>query len=132
MAEIPVLAAYPFDGRYSLRDHSCFDTVYVHLSRPTSHGGRVRVTGAVNRADGLAEIQVSDTGVGMSEEVLARLFDITQNKSQLGTDMEKGSGLGLILCRELLAMQGQDLHISSREGEGTVVRITLPLWQEDE
>jgi two-component system, sensor histidine kinase and response regulator len=72
------------------------------------------------------EIIVEDTGVGISMDVLERLFTIEMKCFSLGTDNEKGTGLGLILCQEFTKMMGGRIHANSRIGEGSQFVITLP------
>ncbi|MDR7129582.1 signal transduction histidine kinase/Tfp pilus assembly protein PilF [Algoriphagus sp. 4150] len=78
--------------------------------------------------NGLIVWTVKDQGVGMKEEqinaVLSRGYVISD--STLGTKKEKGSGLGLQICKEFIRMNGGDLHIKSKEGGGTKVSIKIP------
>ena len=73
------------------------------------------------------EITVSDNGVGMSEETLNKLFSIDRNVAKLGTADEKGSGLGLILCKEFIEKHGGEIWIESEPGKGSAFKFTLPL-----
>ncbi|MCB9249068.1 MAG: HAMP domain-containing histidine kinase [Ignavibacteriales bacterium] len=72
------------------------------------------------------EISVSDSGVGMSEEDLAKLFRIDVHHTSVGTAQERGTGLGLILCKELLVKNNGDIKVESVLGEGTTFTFTLP------
>ena len=72
-------------------------------------------------------LEVKDEGVGMSEEQLKKLFDFNVRSSTPGTVEEKGSGLGLLLCKEFAEANGGSLEVYSRRGEGTTIRIKLPL-----
>jgi signal transduction histidine kinase len=65
-------------------------------------------------------IKVQDTGVGMTEKKIADLFDISTNRSSVGTAKEKGSGLGLILCKELIAKVNGLIEVTSKPGMGSV------------
>ncbi len=81
-------------------------------------------------AEGLgsqALIRVSDTGVGMSQEVLATLEKFGQPESTPGTDQEIGTGLGLQVARDLVEKNGGILNIESTQGKGTVITFTLPI-----
>ena len=70
-------------------------------------------------------ITVTDSGVGMSEETLNSLFKMNSNKSAVGTAGEQGSGLGLLICRELLEKNGSTIDVTSSEGVGTSVMFTV-------
>jgi PAS domain S-box-containing protein len=72
------------------------------------------------------EVQVSDTGVGMSPEQMNNLFRIDKSVSTKGTNDESGTGLGLILCKEFINKNGGDIKISSIPGEGSTFKFTLP------
>ena len=67
----------------------------------------------------LYRISVTDTGIGMSEEQIRNLFRLDSRQSSRGTADEQGSGLGLIVCKELLEKHGSELHIESEEGKGS-------------
>jgi PAS domain S-box-containing protein len=73
------------------------------------------------------EICVSDNGVGMSKEKLGELFSKGKKKSTLGTSKEKGSGLGLMLCRDFVILLGGELWAKSEEGKGSSFYFTLPM-----
>jgi signal transduction histidine kinase len=62
---------------------------------------------------------VTDTGTGMSEEQMRNLFRLDKSLSHRGTAGEQGSGLGLIVCRELLQKHGSALNVESKEGLGS-------------
>ncbi|MBP7461950.1 MAG: hybrid sensor histidine kinase/response regulator [Candidatus Delongbacteria bacterium] len=69
---------------------------------------------------------VSDTGIGIPEENLSRLFRIDHKFSTPGTAGERGTGLGLILCHELAGILGGELRIESPSGQGTRVSLIVP------
>ena len=73
------------------------------------------------------EIAVSDNGVGMNEETQNKLFKLGTNKSTNGTAKEKGSGLGLILCKEFVEKQNGNIWVESELGKGSVFKFSLPL-----
>lgn len=76
--------------------------------------------------DKTIEVSVIDNGRGIESESLNKLFDISQTRSSRGTFNEKGSGLGLLLCKELLEKMHGTIAISSELGMGTIVTFTLP------
>ncbi len=69
---------------------------------------------------------VSDTGIGMTKEMQKRLFKLDEPQSRLGTDGEKGTGLGLLVCLEFIQLLDGKLEVSSHEGEGSTFCIFLP------
>lgn len=71
-------------------------------------------------------IQVKDTGVGISPEHLEKLFKIEEHFTTRGTQDEKGTGLGLLLSKELVEKNKGRLQVESIWGEGTTFTITLP------
>jgi signal transduction histidine kinase len=70
-------------------------------------------------------ISVTDTGIGMSHEQTKSLFRLDRKQSRPGTASEQGSGLGLIVCNELLQKHGSQLHIESEEGRGSRFWFTV-------
>lgn len=75
------------------------------------------------------EITVSDNGVGMNDEILDKLFKIDKNVTDNGTANEKGSGLGLILCKEFVDRHGGRIWIESLAGKGSAFKFSLPYGQ---
>jgi len=71
-------------------------------------------------------VSVLDSGVGMTEDEMARLFRIDSVFTKLGTNNEKGTGLGLILCKEFAERHGGTIWVESAEGEGSKFSFTLP------
>ncbi|MDH6343811.1 signal transduction histidine kinase [Parabacteroides sp. PFB2-12] len=90
----------------------------------TDHGGEVRLE-IQPEANGRYRITVADTGTGMSREQQESLFRIDRQRSRAGTAGESGSGLGLIVCRELIEKHGSSLHLTSEEGKGSRFWFTL-------
>ncbi len=90
----------------------------------TPAGGRITVR--AGRNDSHVDISVSDTGTGMSEEEIRQLFNEEMTISKSGTDMEKGTGLGLLLCQEFTRLHQGEIQVNSRPGEGSTFLIRLP------
>ena len=78
-------------------------------------------------ADDLVVIKVSDNGVGINEETLSELFKVDKVQSTPGTKKETGTGLGLILCKELVEKQNGNMWVESKEDEGTTFYFSLPV-----
>jgi len=91
----------------------------------TRVGGEINVS--VKPEHNQVEITISDNGVGMKEEIREKLFKIATNNSSRGTANEKGSGLGLILCKEFVEKHGGTIWVESEEGKGSDFKFTLPL-----
>jgi PAS domain S-box-containing protein len=72
-------------------------------------------------------ITVQDTGVGMEQETIDKLFRIDVSHTALGTANEPGTGLGLILCKELVEKQGGKIWVESKIDEGSTFHFTLPV-----
>ncbi len=90
----------------------------------THEGGRV---GIETKADGtMVQVQIRDTGIGMDESLLQDLFRIDKITTRQGTQEEKGTGLGLILCREYVEKWGGTLSVISQPSEGSTFSFTLP------
>lgn len=93
----------------------------------TEKGGNVAVD--VTEWKDSIEVAVKDSGVGMSKEVLAKLFKIEHKYSTTGTANESGTGLGLMLCKEFVERSGGAISVESKEGEGSIFRFTIPKYQ---
>ena len=91
----------------------------------TNPGGSVTIRHTLTNNH--AEVTVSDNGVGMNMEKLNRLFQTGENISTRGTLDEKGSGLGLILCKEFIERHGGIIMVQSTEGIGSEFKFTLPI-----
>ncbi len=71
------------------------------------------------------EIFVKDSGMGMSQEMISRLFRPDEHNTTRGTENEKGTGLGLKLCKEFLDKYNGSIHVSSELKQGSTFTITL-------
>ncbi len=91
----------------------------------TPRNGMIEVKSEVE--NGLMKISVIDSGIGMSQEDKDKLFRIDVSHTTLGTNQEKGTGLGLILCKELIEKHGTNIWVESEKGKGSEFIFTLPL-----
>jgi PAS domain S-box-containing protein len=87
-------------------------------------GGTILVSAAETPAE--LWIEVKDEGVGMSPDVLHRIFQKKERMTTFGTGKEKGQGIGLGLCRDLALSLGANLTAESALGRGTAIRLNLP------
>ncbi|MDM8532849.1 ATP-binding protein [Anaerolineales bacterium HSG25] len=72
------------------------------------------------------EVSISDTGIGISQEDITKLFRIEKHHTTLGTSNEKGTGLGLIICQEMVEHNGGCIWVESELGKGTTFKFTVP------
>ncbi len=77
--------------------------------------------------EGYIEIFVQDNGVGISKYNIPKLFRIDESYSTPGTNREKGTGLGLLLCREIAEKHGSELKVESELGQGSCFSFKLSL-----
>jgi len=91
----------------------------------TTSEGFVKVTS--ENINDKVQICVEDSGIGISENILKNLFKIDVHNSQKGTANEEGSGLGLILCHEIVEKHGESIWVQSEIGFGSKFFFTLPI-----
>ena len=91
----------------------------------TNKHGSVVVKATQNGQE--VEIFVIDTGLGISEENQKSLFVISERINAAGTEMEAGSGLGLLICHEFMAKHKGEIHVRSELGKGSEFSFALPL-----
>ncbi|MBP9119939.1 MAG: PAS domain S-box protein [Ignavibacterium sp.] len=89
----------------------------------TPTNGIIEVT--ENQFDSYIEYTVSDTGIGIKESDIEKLFRIDMSFSTKGTQQEKGTGLGLVLCKEIVNIHGGEISVQSKISEGTKIIFTL-------
>jgi two-component system, sensor histidine kinase and response regulator len=88
------------------------------------------ITIKADQVNEMAEVKIIDQGIGIKKEDQNKLFS-NEHFTKRGTDNEKGSGLGLMLCKEFIEKHGGKLWFESEPGEGTTFIFTIPLCQED-
>lgn len=77
--------------------------------------------------DGKMEITIKDNGIGIRPENIDKILSLSSSKSTKGTEGEKGTGLGLVLCKGFVEKNGGSLYVESELGEGSSFKFTLPL-----
>ena len=90
----------------------------------TPSGGRVDVS--ASRHDGVVEIAVADTGVGIASADQERIFEEFTQAGRVAGAPAEGTGLGLTLSRRFVELHGGRMWVQSEVGEGTTFRFTLP------
>jgi signal transduction histidine kinase len=103
---------------------SILQNLVTNAIKYTPEGGSVSVT--AEEQDTMVEICVYDTGVGMTADVMEKLFTADSSGSVAGTNNEKGTGLGLLLVRDFVAQHGGTIDVKSNPGSGTCIKFTMP------
>jgi len=93
-----------------------------------NHGS---ITVAATEKYGKVEISVSDTGIGISKDKQKKIFRVDTVSSSPGTDGEKGTGFGLLLCKDLVERNGGKIWFESEKDKGSVFHFTLPVNKEE-
>lgn len=94
----------------------------------TPLGGRINISTKLHEnQNDFIQILVTDSGIGISRDNINKLFKIEENITTVGTNNEKGTGLGLILCKELIEKIGGEIWVESEEGKGSTFFIKIPL-----
>jgi signal transduction histidine kinase len=89
-----------------------------------THPGGGIIIGS-SKKKGMIQIYIADTGVGMSDEAMQHLFDTDSKTSVKGTAGEKGTGLGLVLCKEFVEKLGGQIWVESQEEKGSIFTFSL-------
>ena len=113
-------------------DYEMIDTVIRNLIsnaiKYTHEGGKIEIILVeINKSNYTCTLAVVDSGVGINKEAQLKIFEIESTVSTLGTKDEKGTGLGLKLCKEFLTINKGNIWIESEENKGTSVFISLPI-----
>lgn len=114
-------------------DYKMIDTVLRNLLsnaiKFTGERGIIEVT-AAEQGDQIA-IAVTDTGIGIGEKYLSKLFRIDEQYRRAGTANERGTGLGLILCKEFVERNGGQIWVNSEVGKGSTFTFTVPKFSKE-
>jgi|GEM_PF-688942 len=105
--------------------HSTLQNLVSNAIKFTPNGGEITI--AAEKDVEYVSVSVIDTGVGIAENDIKKLFRIDAQHSTLGTEKESGTGLGLIICKELIERQGGNIWVESKIKKGTTFTITLPV-----
>ena len=91
----------------------------------TPQGGRVNLS--ASQKNGSLLVSVKDNGVGIPQETIDKLFNISSTISTMGTANEMGTGLGFMLCKGFIDMHGGKIWVESEINKGTTVYFLLPI-----
>jgi signal transduction histidine kinase/DNA-binding response OmpR family regulator len=117
---------------YVFADNNMLNTIFRNLITNAIKYTREEgiVTLAATTHNQTVEVTVSDTGIGMTDKTKERLFKIGETISNPGTGNEKGTGLGLILCKEFIEKLGGQISAESELNVGSRFTFTIPLWED--
>lgn len=117
------------DTYYVNADRKMFHTIFRNLiSNSIKFTGKDgKITIQAKPEAGNVTLSVTDNGIGMTEQEKADLFSLSNKWTKRGTEGERGSGLGLILCKEFTERHGGNIEVTSKKNEGTVFHVTLPV-----
>lgn len=119
-------------GIYVYADRNMVTTIIRNLVsnsiKYTEKNGRVSLV--AYSKDGFVYFTVADTGVGIPDENIGKLFKIEENITTIGTNDEVGTGLGLIICKEFVEKNGGKIWVESKLNEGTRFTFTVPAISE--
>lgn len=96
----------------------------------TPRGGSIIVT--ATKTKNKVKLMVSDTGMGIASEDISNLFDINNNISRRGTEDERGTGLGLVLCKEFTELNNGTISVESEFGNGSKFTLCFPIVESTE
>ena len=105
---------------------SMFRNLISNAIKFTNKGGEINVE-AKMKVDHF-EVSISDTGVGIGKEEIEKLFRNETIFTLKGTENEKGTGLGLILCKEFAEIHGGTITVESEIGKGSTFTISIPAF----
>lgn len=109
-------------------DKNMISTVLLNLVsnavKFTPHKGLIELKAA--EINGHLQIEIHDNGIGISEENIDKLFKPDVKFHTVGTDKEKGTGLGLLLCKEFVEKNDGNIWVESAEGKGSSFFFSLP------
>ncbi len=105
--------------------HSVIRNLISNAIKFTPEGGMITLQ--AETAGRYVRVSVTDTGQGISREVIQKLFKIGVKHSTPGTAKEKGSGLGLVLCKDFVEKNGGTIGVESKEGRGSTFYFTVPV-----
>lgn len=114
---------------YVLVDKNMFMTIIRNLIsnaiKFTPKNGRITMSSSIEGKK--VRLSVNDTGIGIDKQDIGKLFNIETNISTIGTENEKGSGLGLIICKEFVSRHKGEIWVESEPGKGSNFLFTIPL-----
>jgi two-component system sensor histidine kinase/response regulator len=91
----------------------------------SNEGGSIKIDATVDAME--TTVIVSDNGIGIPVETIPKIFDIAEKVTTKGTANEKGTGLGLLICKEFIERHGGKICVESTVGVGSDFKFTIPI-----
>lgn len=114
---------------YAFADHNMINSVIRNLIsnaiKFTHKGGKIQIYSKLNKKS--ISVYVKDNGIGISEKYIKKLYDFKNMISRVGTNNEKGTGLGLIICKDFIEKNNGKLYIESKPDIGSIFSFKLPI-----
>ena len=126
---INILIENKLEENYVFADQNMINTVIRNLISNAikyTENGEIRIKTDCSTTD--CKLSISDTGIGISKESMKKLFDTNNNILAAGTKGEKGTGLGLVLCKEFIEKNQGELFVESTVNKGSTFSFSLPLF----
>lgn len=116
------------DNSFLNGDRNLLETIIRNLIsnsiKFTNRNGQIIVESSYSKD--FITISVKDTGVGMTNDIIDKLFMVSKNKSNKGTEGEAGTGLGLLICKDFVEKHGGKIWVSSEPGVGSTFSFSVP------
>jgi PAS domain S-box-containing protein len=106
--------------------NSILDNLISNAIKFTNNGGKIKISTA--KQGFFLTIIVEDNGIGIKDEDINKLFTLHTHHSNEGTEGERGTGLGLLICKEMVEANGGKILVDSKLGKGTTFYFTLPMF----
>ncbi len=124
---------FEFDSpknNFVLADENMTNIIIRNLiSNAVKYTRKGSVSIVIGLTDKTCVIKITDTGIGIKQEVVKQIFNIEENISTQGTNGERGTGLGLILCKEFTNKNNGNLTVESTINKGSTSTLNLPIFK---
>lgn len=104
--------------------HAILRNLISNAIKFSHEGGEINFSAMYD--DGMIKISVDDNGIGIEKDRLENIFSLEHVKSTPGTNSEKGTGIGLVICNDFVKRLGGTIEVESKLGKGTTFLVTLP------
>jgi two-component system, sensor histidine kinase and response regulator len=105
--------------------HTVFRNLISNAIKFTPQDGYIYINSKIN--DGFIEIMIKDTGVGIPKDIIETIFVNEERYTSIGTNKEKGTGLGLLMVNDFIKKNKAKIDVKSNPGEGTEIIVSLPV-----